>query len=139
MCVCSLVACYPYSIEVGFAAQGASMRYIGMRNEQSASYAAGRYLCRPFHPTPCSLPPLLLLAAVIGAIGYMTGRPGACLAVSGPGTVTSHQTVPPNCTTQLSTVALPLSSTGVVHALAGLANAWVHTHTATTTTYLLSH
>ena len=52
------------AIEVG-------IKYIGMRNEQSASYAAQ-------------------------AVGYMTGRPGACLVVSGP---------------------------GVVHGLAGLANA----------------
>ena len=58
-------------IEVGVAIQAAGMTYVGMRNEQAASYAAG-------------------------ATGYMTGRPGACLVVSGP---------------------------GVVHALAGLANA----------------
>ncbi len=53
------------------AAQDAGITYIGMRNEQSASYAAQ-------------------------AAGYMTGRPGAALVVSGP---------------------------GVVHGLAGLANA----------------
>ena len=53
------------------AAQKAGIKYIGMRNEQSASYAAQ-------------------------AVGYLTGRPGACLVVSGP---------------------------GVVHGLAGLANA----------------
>jgi len=53
------------------AAQREGIRYIGMRNEQAASYAAG-------------------------AVGYLTGRPGACLTVSGP---------------------------GVIHALAGLANA----------------
>jgi 2-hydroxyacyl-CoA lyase 1 len=53
------------------AAQREGLRYIGMRNEQAASYAAG-------------------------AVGYLTGRPGACLTVSGP---------------------------GVIHALAGLANA----------------
>jgi 2-hydroxyacyl-CoA lyase 1 len=53
------------------AAQNAGITYIGMRNEQSASYAAQ-------------------------AAGYMTGRPGAALVVSGP---------------------------GVVHGLAGLANA----------------
>ena len=52
-------------------AQKAGIKYIGMRNEQSASYAAQ-------------------------AVGYLTGRPGACLTVSGP---------------------------GVVHMLAGLANA----------------
>jgi 2-hydroxyacyl-CoA lyase 1 len=52
-------------------AQKAGIKYIGMRNEQSASYAAQ-------------------------AVGYLTGRPGACLTVSGP---------------------------GVVHGLAGLANA----------------
>ncbi len=52
-------------------AQKAGITYIGMRNEQAASYAAQ-------------------------AVGYLTGRPGACLVVSGP---------------------------GVVHGLAGLANA----------------
>ncbi len=61
---------YPI-IELGFACQRAGLKYVGMRNEQSASYAAA-------------------------AIGYLTGRPGACLVVPGP---------------------------GVVHALAGLANA----------------
>jgi 2-hydroxyacyl-CoA lyase 1 len=58
-------------IEVAVAAQSVGITYVGMRNEQSASYAAQ-------------------------AIGFMTGRPGACLCVSGP---------------------------GVVHGLAGLANA----------------
>src|SRR4051794_2697824 len=53
------------------AAQQEGIKYYGMRNEQSASYAAQ-------------------------AVGYLTGRPGACLVVSGP---------------------------GVVHGLAGLANA----------------
>ena len=57
-------------IEVGVALQAAGLIYIGMRNEQAASYAAG-------------------------AVGYLTGTPGVCLCVSGP---------------------------GVVHALAGLAN-----------------
>ena len=52
-------------------AQKAGIEYIGMRNEQAASYAAQ-------------------------AAGYLTGRPQACLVVSGP---------------------------GVIHALAGLANA----------------
>src|SRR4029453_1221103 len=56
---------------IAAAAQRECMTYVGMRNEQSASYAAQ-------------------------AVGYLTGRPGACLVVSGP---------------------------GVVHALAGLANA----------------
>ncbi|WP_428531756.1 oxalyl-CoA decarboxylase [Rhodopila sp.] len=56
---------------IASAAQKAGIQYIGMRNEQSASYAAQ-------------------------AVGYMTGRPGAALVVSGP---------------------------GVVHGLAGLANA----------------
>jgi 2-hydroxyacyl-CoA lyase 1 len=53
------------------AAQKAGIPYIGMRNEQTASYAAG-------------------------AIGYLTGRPGSCIVVTGP---------------------------GVIHGLAGLANA----------------
>ena len=56
---------------IAAAAQVAGIQYFGMRNEQSASYAAQ-------------------------AVGYLTGRPGACLTVSGP---------------------------GVVHGLAGLANA----------------
>ncbi len=63
---------------VGFPVQGvaseaqrAGIQYIGMRNEQAASYAAH-------------------------AAGYLTGRPQACLTVSGP---------------------------GVIHAFAGLANA----------------
>ena len=56
---------------IAAAAQGVGIKYYGMRNEQSASYAAQ-------------------------AAGYLTGRPGACLVVSGP---------------------------GVVHGLAGLANA----------------
>src|SRR5205814_10651742 len=56
---------------IAAAAQKAGITYIGMRNEQAASYAAQ-------------------------AAGYLTGRPGACLTVAGP---------------------------GVVHGLAGLANA----------------
>ncbi len=56
---------------IAAAAQKAGITYIGMRNEQAASYAAQ-------------------------AVGYLTGRPGACIVVSGP---------------------------GVIHALAGLANA----------------
>ncbi len=56
---------------IAAAAQKQGITYIGMRNEQSASYAAQ-------------------------AAGYLTGRPQACLVVSGP---------------------------GVIHALAGLANA----------------
>src|ERR1700709_2482933 len=56
---------------IAVAAQEVGITYIGMRNEQSASYAAQ-------------------------AVGYLTGRPGAALVVSGP---------------------------GVVHGLSGLANA----------------
>ncbi len=58
-------------VPVAVAAQKAGIRFIGMRNEQAASYAAQ-------------------------AAGYLTGRPQACLVVSGP---------------------------GVIHALSGLANA----------------
>ena len=53
------------------AAQKVGLPYIGMRNEQAASYAAG-------------------------AVGFLTGRPGSCIVVTGP---------------------------GVIHGLAGLANA----------------
>ena len=56
---------------IAAAAQKEGVAYLGMRNEQSAAYAAEAY-------------------------GYLTGRPGACLVVTGP---------------------------GVVHGLAGLANA----------------
>ncbi|MGH6778370.1 MAG: thiamine pyrophosphate-binding protein, partial [Bradyrhizobium sp.] len=56
---------------IAAAAQKEGIAYLGMRNEQSASYAAQAY-------------------------GYLTGRPGACTVVTGP---------------------------GVVHGLAGLANA----------------
>ena len=56
---------------IAVAAQEEGIKYVGMRNEQAASYAAQAY-------------------------GYMTGRPGACIVVTGP---------------------------GVVHGLAGLANA----------------
>src|ERR1700731_2973562 len=56
---------------IAAAAQKEGVAYIGMRNEQAASYAAQAY-------------------------GYLTGRPGACIVVTGP---------------------------GVVHGLSGLANA----------------
>lgn len=59
-------------IPIAPACKKEGITYIGFRNEQSASYAAG-------------------------AAGYLTGRPGACLTVPGP---------------------------GMVHALAGLSNAW---------------
>lgn len=61
-------------VEVAVYAQQAGIHFIGMRNEQSAAYAAQ-------------------------AIGYLTGRPGACLVVSGP---------------------------GLLHAIGGLANAAVN-------------
>ncbi|XP_043207473.1 LOW QUALITY PROTEIN: 2-hydroxyacyl-CoA lyase 1-like [Amphibalanus amphitrite] len=47
-------------VEVAIAAQQEGLHYIGMRNEQSAAYAAQ-------------------------AVGYLTQRPAVCLAVSGPG------------------------------------------------------
>jgi 2-hydroxyacyl-CoA lyase 1 len=59
-------------IPIATAAQNEGIKFLGFRNEQSASYAAG-------------------------AVGYLTGRPGVCLAVSGP---------------------------GMVHGIAGMANAW---------------
>jgi len=49
-------------IEVGLAAQAEGIKFISMRNEQAASYAAS-------------------------AIGYLTGTPAVCLVVSGPGLV----------------------------------------------------
>ncbi|KAF7708471.1 2-hydroxyacyl-CoA lyase 1 [Silurus meridionalis] len=49
-------------IEVAMAAQAAGIKYVGMRNEQAACYAAS-------------------------AIGYLTGHPAVCLVVSGPGLI----------------------------------------------------
>ena len=45
-------------VPIAFAAQREGITYIGMRHEQSASYAAQ-------------------------AVGYLTGRPGACLSMGG--------------------------------------------------------
>ncbi|MPZ22740.1 MAG: oxalyl-CoA decarboxylase [Dehalococcoidia bacterium] len=59
-------------IPIAFAAQREGIKYYGMRHEQSAAYSAQ-------------------------AVGYLTGRPGACLVVSGP---------------------------GMTNAISGLANAW---------------
>lgn len=61
-------------VELAHTFQREGLNYYGFRNEQSASYAAG-------------------------AVGYMTGRPGVCMTVSGP---------------------------GMVHAIAGLSNAWAN-------------
>ncbi|KAJ0174660.1 hypothetical protein K1T71_009768 [Dendrolimus kikuchii] len=47
-------------IETAMIFQSVGLKYIGMRNEQAACYAAQ-------------------------AVGYLTGKPGVCLAVSGPG------------------------------------------------------
>ncbi|XP_076460393.1 2-hydroxyacyl-CoA lyase 1-like [Babylonia areolata] len=49
-------------IEIAMAAQGEGIKFIHMRNEQAASYAAS-------------------------AIGYLTRRPAVCLTVSGPGVI----------------------------------------------------
>ena len=59
-------------VPIAFAAMQEGIKYYGMRHEQSASYAAQ-------------------------AVSYLTGRPGACLVVSGP---------------------------GMTNAISGLANAW---------------
>ncbi len=59
-------------IPIAGAAQREGINYYGFRNEQAASYAAA-------------------------AVGYLTGRPGVCLGVSGP---------------------------GMIHGVAGMANAW---------------
>lgn len=47
-------------VEIAEEALNLGIRFIGMRNEQAASYAASIY-------------------------GYLTGRPGVCLVVGGPG------------------------------------------------------
>jgi 2-hydroxyacyl-CoA lyase 1 len=59
-------------IPIAIMAQREGIKYYGFRNEQAASYAAA-------------------------AVGYLTGRPGVCLGVSGP---------------------------GMIHGVAGMANAW---------------
>lgn len=48
--------------EIAFAAQELGIRYVGMRNEQAACYAAS-------------------------VVGYLTDRPGVCLVTSGPGLI----------------------------------------------------
>ena len=49
-------------VPIALAAQMNGIRFIACRNEQAASYGAG-------------------------VVGYLTGRPAACLVVSGPGVV----------------------------------------------------
>ena len=61
-------------VEIAEEAINLGIRFIGFRNEQAASYAASAY-------------------------GYLTGRPGVCLVVGGP---------------------------GVLHGLAGVCVQWVH-------------
>ena len=61
-------------VDLAQVVQREGLQYFGFRNEQAASYAAG-------------------------AVGFLTGRPGVCLTVSGP---------------------------GMVHAVAGLSNAWAN-------------
>ncbi len=61
-------------MELAQTAQREGLQFYGFRNEQAASYAAG-------------------------AAGYLTGRPGVCMTVCGP---------------------------GMVHAIAGLSNAWAN-------------
>src|SRR5258706_9669994 len=60
---------------IAAAAQNEGVAYIGMRNEQAASYAAQAH-------------------------GYLTGRPGACVVVTGPGVVhgcPGHANAQQNC------------------------------------------
>lgn len=59
-------------IPIAVESQRVGIKFLGFRNEQAASYGAA-------------------------AIGYLTGRPGVCLGVSGP---------------------------GMIHGIAGVANAW---------------
>ena len=59
-------------IPIAVESQRVGIKFLGFRNEQAASYGAA-------------------------AIGYLTGRPGVCLGVSGP---------------------------GMIHGVAGVANAW---------------
>ena len=54
---------------IAVAAQKEGVAYLGMRNEQSASYAAQAY-------------------------GYLTGRPGACLVVTGQAWCTVSRVLP---------------------------------------------
>lgn len=61
-------------MELAQVLQSEGIKFYGFRNEQAASYAAG-------------------------VVGYLTGRPGVCATVSGP---------------------------GMVHAIAGLSNAWAN-------------
>ena len=70
-------------MEVAMAAQEVGIHYIGMRNEQSAAYAAQVELAMRILDSDASL--ILYHDLIFQAIGYLTQKPGACLVVSGPG------------------------------------------------------
>lgn len=61
-------------VEIAEEAINLGIRFVGFRNEQAASYAASAY-------------------------GYLTGRPGVCLVVGGPGVL---HTIAGVCNSQAS-------------------------------------
>ena len=68
-------------VEVAEEAINLGIRFIGFRNEQAASYAATAY-------------------------GYLTGRPGVCLVVGGPGVLHAMAGV---CTLSMPCLGLGIS------------------------------
>lgn len=83
-------------VELSMAMQAAGLKYIGMRNEQSACYAAQ-------------------------AIGYLTQKPGVCLVVPGPGKANQHiQTI------RMCKKEFFLLFSGVLHCTGGMANAQIN-------------
>jgi len=75
---------YPITA-IAEAAINIGIRFIGFRNEQSASYAASAY-------------------------GYLTGRPGVCLVVGGPGVVHAVAGVSRSCYSPSPTLLRCLTS-----------------------------
>lgn len=67
-------------VEIAEEAIDLGIRFIGFRNEQACSYAASVY-------------------------GYMTGRPGVCLVVGGPGVL--HALAGVSCSRTLGVWPLP--------------------------------
>jgi hypothetical protein len=66
-------------VEIAEEALNLGIKYIGFRNEQAASYAASAY-------------------------GYLTGRPGVCLVVGGPGVLHAIAGVRWNTLSNLTTI-----------------------------------
>ncbi len=78
-------------VEIAEEAINLGIRFIGFRNEQAASYAASAY-------------------------GYLTGRPGVCLVVGGPGVLHAMAGVCPSASHSEyfeSIIAIPIEVSSI--------------------------